>query len=82
MSEPFSKIYSIFGWLADFYTLDYFVESHWKRMPKSWQAYFLECLEICSKSDILFFELIENITNLNLSGLSTKFMVTLKKKLL
>lgn len=63
--DAYSKIYSLFGWLADFYTLDYFVENQWNQLPKSWKNYFWKCLYICDKSEQFFFQLIEDLTNFN-----------------
>lgn len=80
--EIYSKIYSLFGWLADFYGLDYFVENHWSQMPKSWQNYFQKCLEICEESEQLFGQLIEVITNYNSLYFGRQFYVIFFKLLM
>ncbi|VDM41568.1 unnamed protein product [Toxocara canis] len=41
-----------FGWLADLYMIDFFVDNHWDRLPSSWKAV-LENLEPSDWYDVL-----------------------------
>ena len=31
------KLLEKFAWLLDCYVLDFFVDEHWRKIPKSWQ---------------------------------------------
>uniref|UniRef100_A0A915EE87 Methyltransferase domain-containing protein n=1 Tax=Ditylenchus dipsaci TaxID=166011 RepID=A0A915EE87_9BILA len=46
LSNPYSAVLKQFGWLADLYTVDFFVEHHWEKLPKAWQVYFEKCLQL------------------------------------
>lgn len=47
---PYEIILNEFGWLADLYALDYFVEQHWHKLPHSWQKHFDKCILYCKKN--------------------------------
>ncbi|KAI1730420.1 methyltransferase domain-containing protein [Ditylenchus destructor] len=47
----FSKVLKEFGWLADIYSLDFFVENHWAKLPCSWKNYFEKCIQICNSDE-------------------------------
>ena len=37
------KLLEKFAWLLDCYVLDFFVDDHWRKIPRSWQ----ETLRVC-----------------------------------
>lgn len=47
----FSDVLKEFGWLADIYSLDFFVENHWAKLPCSWQMYFEKCIQLCNSDE-------------------------------